>query len=51
MVIEAQKLLMRWFSEGKLRGTIAGTFDLADWVEGFRLIEQRTVVGKAVLVP
>jgi len=51
MVTDAQKVLMRWFTEGKLRGTIASTFDLADWVEGFRLIERRTVVGKAVLVP
>ncbi len=34
-----------------LRATIAGTFDLADWVQGFKLIEERTVVGKAVLVP
>jgi NADPH:quinone reductase len=51
MVLDAQKVLTRWFSEGKLRATIAGTFDLADWVEGFELIEQRTVVGKAVLVP
>jgi NADPH2:quinone reductase len=51
MVLDAQKLLMRWFTEDKLRATIAGTFDLADWNDGFRLIEQRTVVGKAVLVP
>ena len=51
MVMDAQKRLMRWFTEDKLRATIAGTFDLADWVDGFRLIEQRTVVGKAVLVP
>jgi NADPH:quinone reductase len=51
LVAAAQKQLMRWFSEGKLNATIAGTFDLADWVEAFKLIEQRTVVGKAVLVP
>jgi NADPH2:quinone reductase len=51
MVMDAQKVLMRWFTEDKLRATIAGTFDLADWVDGFKLIEQRTVVGKAVLVP
>jgi NADPH2:quinone reductase len=51
MVVDAQKVLMGWFTEDKLRATIAGTFDLADWVDGFRLIEQRTVVGKAVLVP
>jgi NADPH2:quinone reductase len=51
MVADAQKILMRWFTEDKLRATIADTFDLADWVDAFRLIEQRTVVGKAVLVP
>ena len=27
------------------------SLDLGDWVEAFKLIEQRTVVGKAVLVP
>ena len=51
MVAAAQKDLMQWFTEGKLQATIAATYDLADWVKGFRLIEERTVVGKAVLVP
>ena len=51
MVAEAQAELMRWFTEGKLKATIAATLDLADWVKGFKLIEERTVVGKAVLVP
>ncbi|MBI2740000.1 MAG: NADPH:quinone oxidoreductase family protein [Rhodospirillales bacterium] len=51
MVAAAQAELMRWFTEDKLRATVAGTFDLADWVQGFKLIEERTVVGKAVLVP
>jgi NADPH2:quinone reductase len=51
MVSEAQKVLMRWFTEGKLRATVDRTFDLADWVDAFKLIEQRSVVGKAVLVP
>src|SRR5882672_2041056 len=51
MVAEAQNQLMRWFTQDKLKATIAGTFDLADWVPAFRLIEDRTVVGKAVLVP
>ena len=32
-------------------GHALGTFDLADWVQAFKLIEERTVVGKAVLVP
>ena len=51
MVMAAQRQLMQWFTEDKLRATIAGTFDLADWVDGFKLIQERTVVGKAVLVP
>lgn len=51
MVAAAQKELTRWFTEGKLKATVAATYDLADWVKGFRLIEERTVVGKAVLVP
>ena len=51
MVAEAQKELTRWFTEGRLKATVAATYDLADWVKGFRLIEERTVVGKAVLVP
>ena len=51
MVADAQAELIRWFTEDKLKATISGTFDLADWVQGFRQIEQRTVVGKAVLVP
>jgi NADPH2:quinone reductase len=50
MVAEAQHELMRWFTEDKLKATVAATYDLADWVDAFRLIEQRTVVGKAVLV-
>ena len=37
--------------EGKLKATISATLDLADWVKAFKLIEERTVVGKAVLVP
>ena len=51
LVAEAQKDLTRWFTEGKLKATVASTHDLADWVKAFRLIEERTVVGKAVLVP
>lgn len=51
MVADAQAELTRWFVEGKLRATVAGTFDLGDWVPAFKLIENRTVVGKAVLVP
>jgi len=51
MVMDAQKELTRWFTEGKLKAIVAGSYDLADWVKAFRLIEERTVVGKAVLVP
>jgi NADPH:quinone reductase len=51
MVADAQVELMRWFTEGKLKATVAATLDLADWVKAFKLIEERTVVGKAVLVP
>ena len=51
MVAAAQTEMTRWFVEGKLKATVAATFDLADWVKGFKLIEERTVVGKAVLVP
>ncbi|MBV8185938.1 MAG: hypothetical protein JOY64_21680 [Alphaproteobacteria bacterium] len=40
-----------WLTEDKLRATVAGTLDLTDWVDGFRLIERRTVVAKAALVP
>jgi NADPH:quinone reductase len=51
LVAEAQQELMRWYVEGKLKATIAGRFDLDDWIAAFKLIENRTVVGKAVLVP
>lgn len=51
LVAAAQQDLTRWFTEGKLKATVAATYDLADWVKAFRLIEERTVVGKAVLVP
>jgi NADPH:quinone reductase len=51
MVAEAQQDLMRWYGQGKLKATISGRFDLADWVEAFKLIQDRTVIGKAVLAP
>jgi NADPH2:quinone reductase len=51
LVMDAQEELMRWFTEGKLRALVAGSFDLADWVKAFKLIEERSVIGKAVLVP
>jgi NADPH:quinone reductase len=51
MVAEAQKELTCWFTEGRLKAMVAGKFDLGDWVAAFKTIENRTVVGKAVLVP
>ncbi len=51
MVADAQAELTRWFTEGKLKAMVSGRFDLGDWVKAFRTIEDRTVVGKAVLVP
>ncbi len=51
LVMAAQSELMRWFTEGRLKAMVAGKFDLADYVKAFKLIEERTVVGKAVLVP
>jgi NADPH2:quinone reductase len=51
MVMDAQNEMMRWYAEGKLKAHVAGRFDLGDWVKAFKLIEERTVVGKAVLVP
>ena len=51
MVMAAQAEMMRWYTEGKLKALVAGSYDLADWVKAFKLIQQRTVVGKAVLVP
>ena len=36
---------------GDVVATDRATLDLADWVKAFKLIEERTVVGKAVLVP
>jgi NADPH2:quinone reductase len=51
MVMAAQDEMMRWYTEGKLKALVAGSYDLADWVKAFKLIEDRTVVGKAVLVP
>ena len=51
MVAEAQKELTRWFTEGKLKAMVSGRFALGDWVKAFKTIEDRTVVGKAVLVP
>ncbi len=51
MVMDAQEELMRWFNGGSSRASSPAASTLADWVKAFRLIEERTVVGKAVLRP
>ena len=51
LVMAAQAEMMGWYGAGKLKALVAGKYDLADWVKAFKLIEARTVVGKAVLVP
>jgi NADPH2:quinone reductase len=51
LVADAQRVLTGWFTEGRLKAMVSGKFDLADWVTAFKVIENRTVVGKAVLVP
>lgn len=51
IVRAAQAELMRWFVEGKLKAYVAGAFPLDDFIKAFRLIEDRAVIGKAVLVP
>jgi NADPH:quinone reductase len=51
MVMAAQVEMMGWYGAGKLKALVAGKYDLADWVKAFKLIEDRAVVGKAVLVP
>ena len=51
LVMAAQAEMMGWYGAGKLKALVAGQYDLADWVKAFKLIEDRAVVGKAVLVP
>ena len=38
-------------AEGKIRPHVHATLDLADWREGFAMLERREVVGKVVLIP
>lgn len=38
-------------AEGKIRPHVHASLDLADWREGFAMIERREVVGKVVLKP
>ena len=49
MVAEAQQELMRWFTEEKLKSTVAATYDLADWVDAFRLIVGSLMIAAMVL--
>jgi NADPH2:quinone reductase len=51
LVHEAIAEMFGWFEQGKLRPRVAGHFPLAEWVQAFRLIEDRKVVGKAALDP
>ncbi|HEY0594541.1 zinc-binding dehydrogenase [Sphingopyxis sp.] len=36
---------------GKIRPHVHASLDLADWREGFAMLERREVVGKVVLRP
>ncbi|MGH6651817.1 MAG: NADPH:quinone oxidoreductase family protein [Sphingopyxis sp.] len=38
-------------AEGRIRPHVHAAFDLADWREGFAMLERRAVVGKVVLIP
>jgi NADPH2:quinone reductase len=38
-------------AEGKIRPHVHATLDLADWRQGFAMLERREVVGKVVLRP
>ena len=38
-------------AEGKIRPHVHAALDLADWREGFAMLERREVVGKVVLIP
>jgi NADPH:quinone reductase len=38
-------------AEGKIRPHVHAALDLADWREGFAMLERREVVGKVVLLP
>ena len=51
LVHDAIAEMFSWFEQGRLRPRVAGHFPLADWVQAFRLIEDRKVVGKAALDP
>lgn len=51
MVRAALAEMIAWHGEGKLRAKVAGVFPLAEATRAFRLIEDRQVVGKAVLDP
>jgi NADPH2:quinone reductase len=51
LVQDAIAEMFGWFAQGRLKARVAGHFPLGQWVEAFRLIEDRRVVGKAALDP
>lgn len=51
MVRDALKEMLGWYDAGKLKAPVAGSFALEHAVEAFKLIEDRRVIGKAVLDP
>ena len=38
-------------SAGKIKPHVHATLDLADWREGFAMLERREVIGKVILIP
>jgi NADPH2:quinone reductase len=51
MVRAALDEMFGWLEQGKLKAHVAGHFPLADWMQAFKLIEDRKVIGKAALDP
>ena len=51
MVREAMAEMLRWYEQGKLKALVAGVYPLEGVVPAFKLIEDRKVIGKAVLDP
>jgi NADPH2:quinone reductase len=51
LVREAMRAMLRWYEDGKLKALVAGSYPLERAVEAFKLVEDRKVIGKAVLDP
>jgi NADPH2:quinone reductase len=51
MVREAMAEMLAWHAAGKLKAPVAGVFPLEQANAAFKLIEDRKVIGKAVLDP